>query len=160
MQLYSDIAKLTEEGVPFVLATVIDSQGSTPQKPGSKMLVLEHGETRGTVGGGAIEKQIVDAAVALLANADAQTQLVETHLTHDLGMCCGGKMRVFLEKHGAAARLWVFGAGHVGREIARLAHVTGFRVTVVDERPEWASRERFPEVDELAVRNPADVARE
>ena len=159
MQLYSDIAKLTEEGSPFVLATVIDTQGSTPQKPGSKMLVLERGETRGTVGGGAIEKQIVDAALVLLADADAQTKLIETHLTHDLGMCCGGKMRVFLEKHGAAARLFVFGAGHVARELAGLAHHVGFKVEVIDERPEWAQPERFGTM-KLTVRPPADVARE
>ena len=159
MQLYSDIAKLTDEGCPFVLATVIDTQGSTPQKPGSKMLVLEKGETRGTVGGGAIEKQIVDAALVLLADADAQTKIIETHLTHDLGMCCGGKMRVFLEKHGAAARLFVFGAGHVARELASLAQHVGFKVEVIDERPEWAQPQRFGEV-KLTVRPPAEVARE
>src|SRR3954468_12274796 len=152
MQLYSDIARLTEDGTPFVLATVIDSQGSTPQKPGSKMLVLEQGQTRGTVGGGAIEKQIVDAAVSLLANPDAQTLLVETHLTHDLGMCCGGKMRVFLEKHGAAARLFVFGAGHVAQELAALAHHVGFKVEVIDERPQWADPARFREM-KLTVRS-------
>ncbi|MBS1149527.1 MAG: Xanthine and dehydrogenase maturation factor, XdhC/CoxF family [Myxococcaceae bacterium] len=159
MQLYSDIARLTEEGRPFVLATVIDTQGSTPQKPGSKMLVLEGGETRGTVGGGAIEKQIVDAAAALLAEPEAQTRLIETHLTHDLGMCCGGKMRVFLEKHGAAARLFVFGAGHVARELANLAQHVGFKVEVIDERPEWAQPARFTDV-KLTVRHPAEVARE
>ncbi len=159
MHLYSDIERLTEEGRAFVLATVIDTQGSTPQKPGSKMLVLEQGETRGTVGGGAIEKQIIDAALVLLADADAQTKLVETHLTHDLGMCCGGKMRVFLEKHDAAARLFVFGAGHVARELANLAHHVGFKVEVIDERPQWAQPERFSQV-KLSVRPPADVARE
>ncbi len=158
MQLYTDIAKLTEEGRPFVLATVIDTSGSTPQKPGSKMIVLERAETRGTVGGGAIEKQIIDAAVALLANAEGQTQIIETHLTHDLGMCCGGKMRVFLEKHAAAARLFVFGAGHVGRELANLAKHVGFKVEVIDERPEWAQAERFEEVT-LTVKHPAEVAR-
>ena len=159
MELYSEVARLTEQGAPFVLATVIDSQGSTPQKPGSKMLVLERGETRGTVGGGAIEKQIVDAAVALLANPDQQTQLIETHLTHDLGMCCGGKMRVFLEKHGAAARLFVFGAGHVARELANLAHHVGFKVEVIDERAQWADPTRFRDVT-LTLRSPAELARE
>jgi xanthine dehydrogenase accessory factor len=159
MLLYGDIARLTEQGLPFVLATVIDSQGSTPQKAGSKMLILEKGETRGTVGGGAIEKQIVDAAITLLDNPDAQTLLIETHLTHDLGMCCGGKMRVFLEKHAAAARLFVFGAGHVSQELSSLAHHVGFKVEVIDERAQWADPSRFREV-KLTVRNPADVARE
>ncbi|MFZ5471858.1 MAG: xanthine dehydrogenase accessory protein XdhC [Myxococcota bacterium] len=150
---------MTAEGRAFVLATVVESQGSTPQKPGSKMVVLMDGSTRGTVGGGAIEKQIIDAALALFDSPDT-SRLLETHLTHDLGMCCGGKMKVFLEKHAAAARLWVFGAGHVARELAALAKRVGFWVSVVDERAEWASRERFADVDELLLRHPAEVARE
>jgi xanthine dehydrogenase accessory factor len=158
VELFSDIAKLVEEGRPFVLATVIDSAGSTPQKPGSKMVVLDSGETRGTVGGGAIEQQIIEAARALLADGTQTSKLIETHLTHDLGMCCGGRMRVFLEKHGAAAHLYVFGAGHVAKELAALAHNVGFRVHVMDERPDWASRERFPNA-ELKLENPADAAR-
>jgi xanthine dehydrogenase accessory factor len=157
MDLYADIAALATEGRPFVLATVIESAGSTPQKPGSKMVVLGDGSLRGTVGGGAIEHQIIQAALALL-EAPEQTRVIETHLTHELGMCCGGRMKVFLEKHGAPVRLTVFGAGHVAKELAALAHKVGFRVTVVDARPEWASAERFPGC-EVLLRDPADHAR-
>jgi len=142
--LFHDIAALEAEGRPFVLATVIASHGSTPQKPGSKLVILDGGELRGTVGGGAIEKQIIDAALALLADPQGHTRTLETHLTHDLGMCCGGKMTVFLEKHGAAPSLFVFGAGHVSKEVAALAAHVGFRVSVVDERADWLSPERFP----------------
>lgn len=157
MDLYAQIAALVAEGRPFVLATVIESAGSTPQKPGSKMVVLGDGSLRGTVGGGAIEFQIIDAARALL-EAPEQTRIIETHLTHELGMCCGGRMKVFLEKHGAPARLTVFGAGHVARELAALAARVGFRVTVVDARPEWATAERFPDC-EVLLEDPADHAR-
>jgi xanthine dehydrogenase accessory factor len=113
MDFYAEIAALAAEGRAFVVATVIDSAGSTPQKPGSKMVILPDGTVRGTVGGGAIELQIVTAARELMQGADT-SRIIETHLTHDLGMCCGGKMKVFLERHGEAARLWVFGVGHVG----------------------------------------------
>lgn len=159
MDLYAELAQLTAEGRAFVLATVIQSAGSTPQKPGTKMIVLPDGSLRGTVGGGAIEQQVVDASLALLGSNE-MSRVLQTHLTHELGMCCGGKMSVFLEKHAAAARLFVFGAGHVGRELALLAHAVGFRVTVVDERPKWAARERFADGIELCVRDPATVARE
>lgn len=146
MSVLSDIAQLEAEGRPFVLCTVISTSGSTPQKPGARLAVLDGGELRGTVGGGAIEKQIIDAALALFASAD-ETRVIETQLTHELGMCCGGKMTVFLEKHGAPQRLFVFGAGHVAKELAALAQHVGFRVTVVDERPEWLTAERFPHVE-------------
>ncbi len=158
MDLYAEMAALVAEGRPFVLATVIESAGSTPQKPGSKLVVLGDGSLRGTVGGGAIEQQIIQASRALLASEEG-TRVIETHLTHELGMCCGGRMKVFLEKHGAPPRLTIFGAGHVAKELAALAHRVGFRVTVVDARPEWANPERFPDV-ELRVRDPADHARE
>ncbi len=158
MELFSTIAKLEETGRLFVLATVIDSQGSTPQKPGSKMVVVEGGETFGTVGGGAIELQIIEAATALIKEPLGTTRLIETHLTHDLGMCCGGKMRVFLERHGSAPRLWIFGAGHVAKELAALAHQVGFKVEVVDERAAWASTDRFPHAS-LMLKNPAEYAK-
>lgn len=145
MTLFADIAALAEQGRRFVLATVIATQGSTPQKPGSKLVVLEDGSLLGTIGGGAIEKQIVDAALALFA-APIDTQTIETHLTHDLGMCCGGRMTVFLERHGAPAALFIFGAGHVAKELAALALKVGFRVTVADARPDWLTAERFPSV--------------
>lgn len=157
MTLYAEIATLIAEGRSFVLATVIASAGSTPQKPGSKMVVLEDGSLRGTVGGGAIEYQIIEAARLLLASS-ARTRMLETHLTHELGMCCGGRMTVFLEKQEAPPRLTLFGAGHVAREVAVLARHVDFRVTVVDARPEWASAERFPGC-EVLLTDPADHAR-
>jgi xanthine dehydrogenase accessory factor len=144
MARFEDIAQLEAEGRPFVLCTVTAVQGSTPQKPGSRLVVLEGGELRGTVGGGAIEQQVVEAALALFRDPNAEHRTIETHLTHDLGMCCGGRMTVFLEKHGAPALLTVFGAGHVAKELAALAAHVGFRVTVVDERREWLTPERFP----------------
>ncbi len=159
MDLYEQIARLDSEGRSFVLATVIESAGSTPQKPGAKMVVLPDATVIGTIGGGAIELQIMEAAKALFG-AQESTRILETHLTHDLGMCCGGRMKVFLEKHGASARLWIYGAGHVSRELASLASHVGFRVAVVDERAEWANRERFPTADEVILKNPADHARE
>jgi xanthine dehydrogenase accessory factor len=158
MELYAQMARLGDEGRGFVLATVVEVAGSTPQKPGAKMLVVEDGSLIGTVGGGAIELQIVDAARALLGSAE-QHRTLDTQLTHELGMCCGGRMKVFLEKHGRAAELYLFGGGHVGQALCRLAAEVGFRVTVVDERPRWAERARFPAAHQVLLEDPVEVAR-
>jgi xanthine dehydrogenase accessory factor len=155
---YRQLQQLFDDGGPFVLCTVVASHGSTPQKPGSKLVVTADGQLIGTVGGGAIEKQIVDAAIALLNDASATSQLLETHLTHELGMCCGGRMTVFLEKHATPPALTVFGAGHVAKELAALATAAGFRVTVVDDRATWLTSERFPNAS-LRLEAPDDVAR-
>ena len=79
----------------FVMATVTESRGFTPRKPGAHMLIAEDGETAGTIGGGAIEREVLDAARELLATGGSVT--LKRHLTQELGMCCGGEMAIFLE---------------------------------------------------------------
>jgi xanthine dehydrogenase accessory factor len=149
MDLFSQMSQLLAAGTPFVLATVVETGGSCPQKPGAKLLVLPDGSLRGTVGGGAIEHLIVQEARALLADAGATTRLTRADLPHDLGMCCGGTMGVFLEKLAPGERLVIFGAGHVGKALSELAQAAGFLVTVVDARAEWLSAERFPRAHRL-----------
>jgi xanthine dehydrogenase accessory factor len=96
----------------------------------------------GTVGGGAIEYAIVEALRA--AQRSGQSQLVVYNLGYDLGMCCGGRMEVFVEPIEAVQRLFLFGAGHVAQATAPLARSVGFAVVVVDDREELNSDARFP----------------
>jgi xanthine dehydrogenase accessory factor len=144
MRLYEELQRLVDAGASFVLCTVVETSGSTPQKAGSKMVVCNDGSQLGTIGGGAIEQHILQAAKALLAQGEAASRLVETHLTHELAMCCGGRMSVFLERHDSLAEVVLFGAGHVSKEVAAFALRAGFRVCVVDERETWANAKRFP----------------
>ena len=65
------------------------------------------------------------------------------------GFACGGTMSIYLEPHGSPPRLFIFGAGHVGRAVTALAKTCGFHVTVVDERPHCVVREELPGADEL-----------
>lgn len=156
VKLFEQLARFAAERRPFVIATVVDVSGSSPQSSGARMAVLDDGHFVGTIGGGAIEHQVLDAARQLLRDPERQTRLMKTHLTHDLGMCCGGSMTVFLEKHLPAERLLLFGAGHVARPLAALAHTVGFEVTVVDERAEWLDEARFPNATRV-LRHPADA---
>ncbi|MBI1796515.1 MAG: xanthine dehydrogenase accessory protein XdhC [Candidatus Eisenbacteria bacterium] len=141
-EVWETLARWRDQGRRFALASVIESRGFTPRKPGAHMLVADDGEICGTIGGGAIERKVVDEARALLTGGGAT--LVRKHLTQELGMCCGGEMAVFLEVLEPAPRLYLFGAGYIGRALASLASGCGFDVTVIDERPEWALPERFP----------------
>jgi xanthine dehydrogenase accessory factor len=140
----------------FVLATVIGTRGFTPRKAGARMLIAADGETCGTVGGGAIEHAVIEAARELLPRGG--TARIERHLTQELGMCCGGAMSVFLEVLAPAPELVVFGAGYIAKPLAAIAAGCGFDVTVVDGRPEWATGERFPTA-RLRVEEPESVAR-
>jgi xanthine dehydrogenase accessory factor len=141
---------------PAALATVVRTSGSTPQKPGARMLLLADGRCVGTVGGGAIEQVVLDALRETLETGE--THIVARELSHDLGMCCGGRMEVFVERVEAAPRLWLIGAGHVAKPTAVLARSVGFDVTVVDDREEYNTVERFPGC-KLEVRDPVSLLR-
>ncbi len=141
--MWSALARWRAAGRRFVMLTVIESRGFTPRKAGTHMLLASGGETAGSIGGGAIEHEALREARAILETGGG-AKTVRKHLGHDLGMCCGGEMVIFLEPIEAAPRLFVFGAGYVARPIAALADACGFTVTVVDGRPEWADPARFP----------------
>ncbi len=130
------------------LATVIRRSGSAPQVAGARMLVYADGRTLGTVGGGAIELQVLDACRQVLRTGKART--VEAHLVRDLGMCCGGAMEVFVEYLQAEARLIIVGAGHVAQALAPLTRSIGFRVVVADDREELLEDPAFADVERLA----------
>ena len=136
LELYEEMVRLTRRGEPYVLATVIAHSGSSPRKSGAKMLVRGDGSALGTVGGGRIEQETMAAARMALSSGEACT--LEFFLTEEHGYACGGSMSVFVEPQGRRPLLVMFGAGHVGRAVARLAHGCGFRVVVVDDRPDCA----------------------
>jgi xanthine dehydrogenase accessory factor len=158
MSLFLEMARMAEQGLTFVVATVVSSSGSAPQKAGAKLLVLPGGRLSGTIGGGAIEKQVVEAARELLADGGAATRLFDVQLAQDLGMSCGGRMAVFLEKVRPQERVYLFGAGHVAKALYGVTQAAGFSVTVADAREEWLTEERFPKA-ERALGDPVAFAR-
>ena len=129
-------------GKRFVVATIVDTSGPCPQKPGAKMMVFEDGAIQGTVGGGAIEHRIIRDA---LAGLNSGRPLFKTYnLEKDAGMICGGEMSAFLEPVGVNQRVIIFGCGHVCRALAPVLANLDFSVTVVDDRSEWADPNAFP----------------
>ena len=138
------------------LATVTGRSGSAPQRVGAKLLLHEDGTLVGTVGGGAIEAQVVAACQAAIR--DGRSCQVQAHLVRDLAMCCGGAMEVFVEYLQPQPRLILIGAGHVAQALAPLAVSADFRVSVLDEREALLEHPAFVDVvtgaydvDELAV---------
>ncbi len=142
---YRQLQELLEGPHPVALCTVVKTKGSTPQKIGAKMAVVSDGTPSGrivgTIGGGAIEHQIRDKALEVLAGG--QSQLVETALSTELGMCCGGQMSVFIESLQAKPNLIIFGAGHIGQALARQGVALDFQVFVADPRETLLRRENF-----------------
>src|SRR5882672_8450338 len=95
MDVLAEAARLGATGVPAALATVLRTSGSTPRHAAAKMIVGSEGLLVGTVGGGRIEHDVIAAAQKVATGGPSLR--IERNLGPDLGMCCGGKMDVFVE---------------------------------------------------------------
>ncbi|MBI2855416.1 MAG: XdhC family protein [Chloroflexi bacterium] len=237
---------LLAKGEPFVIATVIDTKGSTPQKPGAKLLVRQDGSGVGTLGGGCVEGDIWFAAKMILSEGGESTvrdYLLNEDIAAREGLVCGGTMyflidpvrefgdltspvskivdaydggssigqatllkpskskgkvgdklfletngaisgslgdpqrnqeaatalrnlmdygrvkslrtqdgaQVFLEGYTTPASVVIAGGGHIGKSLAPLVKMLGLRLYVVDDRPEFANKVRFPQADGVVV---------
>ncbi len=249
--VFREAQNLLSNGRPFVIATVVGTKGSTPQKPGAKLLVREDGSGVGTLGGGCVEGDIWFAAKMLLKEGGGPT-ITDYELNEDIaareGLVCGGTMyflidpvlepdaalptvssivdaydgspsvgvatllkpakgkgqigdkisidadgqangslgdpardalaveslrelidygrvktlntedgaQIFLEGYTTPASVIVAGGGHISKSLAPIVTMMGLRLHVVDDRPEFANKERFPQAESVVVADYAE----
>lgn len=150
MELYEELLRLKKEGRSSALATIVQCSGSAPQKTGSKMLVRDDGSIVGTLGGGCLEAEVVQAA--LMAIRDELSLTLPFDLTEKQGgLVCGGKVSIFIDPVIPDPTLVILGAGHVGKALTKVARFSGFRVVVCDDRPEYANPENLPDAHDIVV---------
>ncbi|MFH1640106.1 MAG: XdhC/CoxI family protein [Chloroflexota bacterium] len=142
LEIYQELANLMPKGERAVLATVISCRGSTPRKPGTKMLIREDGACTGTVGGGIVEHEVQQKAREIMNSG--KPELLQFVMP-------AGEMDIFFEPILPREVLYLFGAGHVAQSTAALGKMLGFRVTVIDPRPDYNNSNRFPDADSLLV---------
>lgn len=248
-EIYTKIVELFEENKVAVLATITRQAGSSPRGVGTKFLIMEDGSYVGTIGGGSLEKRVLDESVNVL------NSFSPIHLSHrmqgsdvdEAEMICGGNIDIFMEpvlpdnlnnlhifeeimgiiRRGGAGLLatvidpdqwrtgqipkmfikkdgekigslleieeiddsikerisqlieegkpstviyrdregnqlnvfvepvisdpvvYIFGGGHVSRQISPLAVKVGFKVEIIDDRPEFSDPTNFPEAREV-----------
>lgn len=141
-RFHERLGERLQQGSAFVVVTIVDSHGSTPADSGSRMIVTQDGLDFGTVGGGRIEAKAIDGAVQLL-RGNEKTKYVDWSLKADVGMTCGGRVKLYFEVWNATPwNIVVFGAGHVTQALARLLSTLSCRVTCIDPRNE--SLEKLP----------------
>ena len=159
---FEALNELAESGAPFVAVTVVDTMGSTPQDRGAKMLVTNEGRAFGTVGGGKIEVRCIEQAKQMLADdTSPKTRFFQWSLEKDIGMTCGGTVRVYFEAFNVTRwNIVVFGAGHVAHAVIEVLSRLDCRITCIDPREEWLSRiPSSPRVTKvLATDMPSQVA--
>lgn len=124
-----------DAGEACVMVTVAAVEGSAPREAGAKMIVFAD-RLVGTIGGGALEQTAIDLARRDLSSPGGGARLESLPLGPALGQCCGGRVTLLLEPVlPVAARLVLFGAGHVGRALVTVLDGLPLAVTWVDNRP-------------------------
>ena len=150
VRFFHDLDEIQSRGETAVFCTIVRSSGSTPRHIGSHMIVYPSGTISGSVGGGELETQVIEAAKQVVKDGESRTikyRFVDP-AKGDVGVC-GGEAEVFLEAIVPDPKLIVIGAGHVGKAVASLGQFLGFKVTVSDDRPGFCTKESFPEAEEL-----------
>ena len=146
VDIFEEIVKLRQAGVPAALATIVGTRGSTPGQESMRLLVKEDGTFLGTVGGGCLEAEVYEAALEVIREEASRTLsfCLTQKESPDSGLLCGGEVTIFVESI-TIPKLVVFGGGHVSSALCRVASQAGFHVTVTDPRDSYARQDRFPE---------------
>ena len=151
MDLFEEVLRLRRAGQRGVLATIVHTNGSIPSFESSRMLVREDGSILGTIGGGCVEAEVWAAAKDVL-KAEAPRKMVfnlNNEASYDNGLICGGTLEVFVEPILPQPVLYIFGGGHVSMALANAVHKAGFEIGVIDDREQFANKERFPMAREV-----------
>ncbi|HEU0016068.1 MAG TPA: XdhC/CoxI family protein [Longimicrobium sp.] len=139
-----------EGGEPMAAATVLDAEGDGAPSPGERLCAWADRHA-GTLGSAQLDEAAVRIARAALAeDGPAGARQVEAG---------GVRCTLFVEAYRPPPELVIVGAGHIARPLCTLGALLGFRVTVLDDRPEFATRERFPEAAEVRRADFADPFR-
>lgn len=138
LRVFDRVRKLTGEQVPLVVATIIRGDGL-----GAKMIVLDD-RVEGSLGDDSLDPEVTGIARELMAAERSESREV-------------GEREIFFDVYPLPPHLVIFGAVHAGQALATFARELDFRVTVVDARRALATRERFPDVDEIILKWPDEA---
>lgn len=154
MTLTQKVLELQQQNSPFVLATVVKIEGSVPGKVGFKILVQVDGHSVGTVGGGALEKEVISESMIRLKSgvssleeyvlSDQKTSSDSPTTAKTISMMCRGKVWIFYDVAQKLTPVYIFGGGHVGHALSYYLSRLAYRVILIDNRKEFANKEKNP----------------
>ena len=140
VETYRTVRTAIEKGKTAAIVTPLKDSDS-------RLLLIEDGESSGTLGNTDLDNEARKLAPELMRKRRSATIPVGDPA-----------VELFFEVHGPPPTLIVFGAGHLSMPLVTLAHDLGLKTIVVDGRPRFATRERFPDADELLIGIPSEIA--
>ena len=157
-QFLDEIAEAISESRPFAIATVYgvaEEQGGyfdqenrdTPLPAvGASLLVRESGESSGSLGSADLDRVVVRDALGAIRQARGTRRTYGRR-----GQSRSREVSVVFSVQAQPPNMYIFGAVDFSEALSRAAKLLGYRVTVVDARPVFATRERFPAADQVVV---------
>lgn len=166
-QYYSLLCELLSAQEAVWQITIVSITGSSPAKPGMKIVVPLHHKEFGNIGGGALEHMAIamvrdeKPAVPVLKNfiLSETGEAVIPEGTIPTGMICGGEAMLFIEPLGMLKPLYIIGAGHCGRALGELALRGGYHVTLIDNRQEIISESLMDNCHQAVLNDYSDIAK-
>ncbi len=153
LEVLQEAVQILETGQRAAIATIVSTTGSTPGKDGAKMLVREDGSTVGTVGGGCTESDIWRKCMEVISSGTPMRESfrLTAATVAETGLLCGGEFEVYIEPIGTP---WVIilGGGHIAGALCEVLSTLQWRVTVIDDRSDFANSKRFPTASQVLCR--------
>jgi xanthine dehydrogenase accessory factor len=161
-KIIQELAQRLDNNEPIAMVTITRTEGSSPRGVGSMMLIDWEGKLlAGTIGGGVLEEKAKEDAAECIRRGISKTATYELNLNSGkeniLPMACGGRVDVFIKVFRSQGHLIIVGAGHIGVKLCSLAKILDYHVTVMDDRPKVATKERFPGADEIIVGDISEI---
>ncbi len=158
-ELFDDLKTHLEREQGIATATIVHG----PDHIGSRLLVYPYQQTRGSLGHPELETHVIADATQAIWNATAavytytlHTENTTTTLTSTV-TAPEQRNEIVIEGFPPPSELIIVGAGHIAIPLTTFAKTLNYRVTVIDARAAFATRERFPHADELIVAWPDEV---
>lgn len=157
-EFYENLSKFLKQHPTLAIATVIETEGSTPRESHAKMIVFPDGGIYGTIGGGGLEQMVIDDALKEIENGNSFTKTynLKGKDKGGIGSLCGGSASVHVEIIRPSGTILLCGGGHIAKDLASMAVILGMNIIVVDDREDYASKERFPGASKVIHGNPSD----
>lgn len=155
----SDVAHLSaivdslQRGEPAVLATVIQTDAQSNSRAGAKLVVKSATDHSGSLGDPRLEQQVIAEAAKVLGDRQARRIGADpsANAVHPLSATRRAPVEIFLDLFEPQPRLMIIGAGHIGAALAKIAKYLGWWVSVIDDRPDFATRRHVPDADEIRL---------
>lgn len=146
VQAYDVIRAEAEAGRCAVAVVPLGAGGAGPAR---RLVVRENGTTAGTLGDARVDAAAIAHARDAMAHAASRTVEIDA---------AGRRATLFLELHGPATTLVIFGAGQIAMPLVRFAKGLGWKTVLVDARERYATRDRFPDADEIHIGALGEIA--